>query len=144
MTLLSMLPFIVPLGIALLALDFVYAQDIALFAKMELVIYRKVKGKITRFIFAPEVDKLGRVGYCKMYYIIMLSLAGTKLPHVVLSYDIGCQWSRNLSCHMKDLPEDLQLNPDVKVKVGIPTLHTNGHSKECKTAFSLSYMPRIG
>lgn len=79
-----------------------------------------------------------------MDYIILSSLAGTQLPRVVLSYDIGCQWSKNLLRRMKDLPEDLQLDPDVKVEVGIPTWHANGHGDECKATFSLSYMQGVG
>ena len=79
-----------------------------------------------------------------MDYIILSSLADTKLPRVVLSYNIGCQWSKNLSHHIKDLPECLQLDPDVQVKVGIPTWHVNEHGDDCKANFSLGYMHGVG
>jgi hypothetical protein len=79
-----------------------------------------------------------------MDYVIMSSLAGTELPRVVLSYDIGCQWSKNLLHRMRDLPESLQLDPAVKVEVGIPTWHVNGHGDDCKANFSLGYMHGVG
>jgi Kyakuja-Dileera-Zisupton transposase len=79
-----------------------------------------------------------------MDYVILSSLAGTKLPRVVLSYDIGCQWSKNLSQRMKDLPETLQLDPAVQVEVGIPTWHVNGHGDDCKANVSLGYMHGVG
>ncbi|KAN0109323.1 hypothetical protein V8E52_009414 [Russula decolorans] len=69
--------------------------------------------------------------YCNMDYIIPSSLAGTKLPRVVLSYNIG-------------LPENLQLDPNVRVEVGVPTWHINGHGDDCKANFSLGYMPGVG
>jgi hypothetical protein len=79
-----------------------------------------------------------------MDYIILSSLSGTKLARVVLSYDIGCQWSKNFSQRMKDFPENLQLHPDVEVEVGIPTWHVNGHGDDCKANFSLGYMHGVG
>lgn len=45
---------------------------------------------------------------------------------------------------MRDLPESLQLDPAVKVEVGIPTWHVNGHGNDCKANFSLGYMHSIG
>ena len=45
---------------------------------------------------------------------------------------------------MKDFPEELQLHSDIKVEVGIPTWHVNGHGDECKAAFSLCYMDGVG
>ena len=79
-----------------------------------------------------------------MDYIILSSLVGTKVPRVVLSYDIGCQWSKNFSRRIKDLPGNLQLDPNVKVEVGIPTWHVNGHGDDCKANFSLGYMHGVG
>jgi Kyakuja-Dileera-Zisupton transposase len=79
-----------------------------------------------------------------MDYIILSSLAGVKLSRVVISYDIGCQWSKNLSRRMKEFPDDLQLDPNVKLEIGIPTWHVNGHGDDCKASYSLGYMQGVG
>jgi len=79
-----------------------------------------------------------------MDYIILLSLAGIKLPQVVLLYNIGCQWLKNFSRCVKEFSKSLQLDPAVKVEVEIPTWHVNGHGDDCKANFSLSYMHSVG
>ena len=79
-----------------------------------------------------------------MDYIILTSLAGTRLSHVVISYDIGCQWSKNFFQHMENFPDDLQLDPNVEIEVRIPTWHINGHGNECKANYSLGHMHGIG
>jgi hypothetical protein len=83
------------------------------------------------------------VRYCNMDYIILSSLVGTKVQRVVISYDIGCQWCRNFQRRMDKLPDDLHLDPNVKVEIAIPTWHANGHG-DCKANFSLSYMHGVG
>jgi hypothetical protein len=42
------------------------------------------------------------------------------------------------------VPENLQLDPNVRVEVGVPTWHINGHGDDCKANFSLGYMPGVG
>jgi hypothetical protein len=78
-----------------------------------------------------------------MDYIILSSLADIKLLQIVLLYDIGCQWSKNFLTHIKGFPESLQLDPNIKVEVGILTWHVNGHGDDCKANFSLGYMHGI-
>ena len=79
-----------------------------------------------------------------MDYIILSSLADIQLSRVVLSYDIGCQWSKNFSRRMKNFPDDLQLDSKVELEIGIPTWHVNGHGDDCKANYSLSYMHGVG
>ena len=79
-----------------------------------------------------------------MDYIILSSLAGTRLSRVVISYDIGCQWSKNFFQCMKNFPDDLQLDPNVEIEVGILTWHVNGHGDECKANYSLGHMHGVG
>ncbi|KAF8979024.1 hypothetical protein BDQ17DRAFT_1265123, partial [Cyathus striatus] len=35
--------------------------------------------------------------YCNMDYIVLSALKGLKLPRVIITYDIGCQWSKKPS-----------------------------------------------
>jgi hypothetical protein len=78
-----------------------------------------------------------------MDYIVLSSLAGVKLPRVVITYDIGCQWSKNLRRRMEEFPDDLKLDPSMSIEIGIPNWHINGHGENCKI-FGLSYMDGVG
>jgi Kyakuja-Dileera-Zisupton transposase len=78
-----------------------------------------------------------------MDYIILSSLAGVTLPRVVITYDIGCQWSKNFRRRMAEFPEDLRLDSSMSVEVGIPSWHINGHGDDCKD-FCLHYMNGVG
>ena len=59
--------------------------------------------------------------YCNMDYIVLSTLAGIKLPQVTISYDIGCQWSRNLQRCMEEYPNDMKINPNIVIDVGVPS-----------------------
>ncbi|KAF8994201.1 hypothetical protein BDQ17DRAFT_1252024, partial [Cyathus striatus] len=39
--------------------------------------------------------------YCNIDFIVLSALKGLKLPRVIITYDIGCQWSKNLQKHIK-------------------------------------------
>jgi hypothetical protein len=123
----------------------VFAQGIVWFKKTEPVIYRRANGMSDSFSFTAERNgaKWGNNRYCNMDYIILSALAGVKLPRVVITYDIGCQWCKNFWHHMEDLPDDLKLDPATFVEVGIPSWHINGHGDNCKM-FCLSYMDGVG
>ena len=113
---------------------------------MEQVIYRRVNGTFTSvsFSFAADLNVVirGYIRYCNMDYIILCALAGVKLPCIVITYNIGCQWCRNFRRRMEGFTDDLKLDPATTVEVGIPNWHINGHGKNCKV-FSLSYMDSV-
>ena len=79
-----------------------------------------------------------------MDYIIFSALKNVRLPRVVLTYDIACQWSKNFRGRQDELPEHLRLNPDTEFAFAIPSWHINGHGKACKDEFCLSYMDGVG
>ncbi|KAM6497206.1 hypothetical protein JOM56_007679 [Amanita muscaria] len=82
--------------------------------------------------------------YCNMDYIVLSALSGTTLPRVVISYDIGCQWSKNLRRRMEEYPDEMKLDPNMQIDIGIPGWHINGHGEKCKSNFCLSFMPGVG
>ena len=82
--------------------------------------------------------------YCNMDYIVLSTLAGVKLPRVTISYDIGCQWSRNLRRRMEEYPDDMKINPNIAIDVGVPSWHINGHGDTCRSDFCMGYMPGVG
>ena len=79
-----------------------------------------------------------------MDWIVLSCLIGITLLRLVISYDIACQWQKNLFERMTEYPEEMQLPSDLEVEVGIPNWHVNGHSMECQNNLSLSYIPGVG
>ncbi len=82
--------------------------------------------------------------YCSMDYMVLSALLGITLLRVVISYDIGCQWSVKLPVRMSKFREEMQLPPDMKVEIGIPNWHVNGHGLFCQNNYSLNYIPGVG
>ena len=108
---------------------------------MGLATYRRAKGVYSFIFFASGLNMDFR--YCNMDYVVLSSLAGIKLRRIIITYDIGCQWSKNLKRRMEAFPEDLKLDSAVSVEVGIPNWHINGHGEKCQV-FGLSYMEGVG
>ncbi|KAJ7130587.1 hypothetical protein C8R44DRAFT_732099 [Mycena epipterygia] len=82
--------------------------------------------------------------YVNMDYILMVSLAGFDLMELTVSYDIACQWQKNLCEHVKKLPEEMR--PDFEkflFQCGLPIWHALSHEAECTNRFSLSFLPGI-
>ena len=79
-----------------------------------------------------------------MDWIIFLALAGIVLPWIFITYDIGCQWSKNFRSRILDFPESMQIDPETRVDVAIPSWHINGHGRKCRTDFCLGYTKGAG
>ncbi len=80
--------------------------------------------------------------YVNMDYILASTLVGANLCHLLIVYDIACQWSKNLRARFSDLRTDIDVDlDDVKVTVAIPKAHIKGHGKACQSPFSLNYLP---
>ncbi|CAK5273727.1 unnamed protein product [Mycena citricolor] len=83
--------------------------------------------------------------YANMDFIAFSALAGFGLLWLTLSYDIGCQWNKNLEDRMKRLPSELHLPlKDLEVQCGLPVWHAASHNSECQNANSLSFKPGVG
>ncbi|KII88031.1 hypothetical protein PLICRDRAFT_112159, partial [Plicaturopsis crispa FD-325 SS-3] len=75
--------------------------------------------------------------YANMDYIFMSSIAGCTLKHLVASYDIACQWSKNFWSRMLKLPERIQLNiPPSNVSFVVPAFHIEAHESKCRNRYS--------
>lgn len=80
--------------------------------------------------------------YVNMDYILASTLVGATLCHLLIVYDIACQWSKHLRARFLDLRTDLDVDLDnVKVTVAIPKGHIKAHGKTCQSPFSLNYLP---
>ena len=76
-----------------------------------------------------------------MDFVLFHSLTGTKNDQIMFSYDIACQWSRNLSQRMLQLPDSMQLS-DQQIRLlrfAIPKFHISAHGVSCQSKFSLNY-----
>ncbi|KAF9470706.1 hypothetical protein BDN70DRAFT_939490 [Pholiota conissans] len=82
--------------------------------------------------------------FCSMDYMVLSALAGVNVSRVLVSYDIGCQWSKNLQQRIAKYSDDLNLPENIRLEVGIPSWHVNGHGAFCRNNYSLSYLPGVG
>ncbi|RXW11429.1 hypothetical protein EST38_g14426, partial [Candolleomyces aberdarensis] len=83
--------------------------------------------------------------YSNMDYIILSALKWILLIHVVITYDIACQWSKNLEKRMEKLPENICLNTEkTSITAAIPSWHINGHGSDCQTNYALAFRPGSG
>ncbi|KAF9554491.1 hypothetical protein CPC08DRAFT_737663 [Agrocybe pediades] len=82
--------------------------------------------------------------YCNVDFVVLSALIGISLLRVVLTYDIGCQWSKNFRKRMEDLPTHMHIPDSTKVQVAIPSWHINGHGSKCRENFNLGYMAGVG
>jgi hypothetical protein len=78
-----------------------------------------------------------------MDFILFQSLIGSKIELLVFSYDIACQWSRNLSQRMLQLPNSIWLSDRQRqlLRFAIPKFHISAHGVKCQSNFSFNYQP---
>jgi hypothetical protein len=83
--------------------------------------------------------------YVNMDYFLLSSLRGLNLGRIVISYDIACQWSRNLerrcSIYSPNVISDL---PDLEVTYLVPKFHLPAHITKFQEDFSFNFTPQVG
>lgn len=80
--------------------------------------------------------------YVNMDYILASTLVDVKLSHLLIIYDIACQWSKHLQTRLPDLRSALNIDlKSVNIKFAIPKGHIKGHGKTCQSKYSLNYLP---
>lgn len=80
-----------------------------------------------------------------MDYLVFSTLAGVVL-RLLISYDIACQWFKNLFRRMiEDFPAEMHLDQTKidEIRVAIPKKHYRVHGPN-HSHFSLNYLPRVG
>jgi len=83
--------------------------------------------------------------YINMDYLFLLSLSHQELIRVIVSYDIACQWSRNLWDCMKTYHHRLHLDTTGwKIIFLVQKFHLPAHVSKCQTAFSFNFTPQVG
>ncbi|KAF8577085.1 hypothetical protein K439DRAFT_1649163 [Ramaria rubella] len=71
--------------------------------------------------------------YCNMDYVFLSALKGEETVNdIVLSYDIACQWYKNLKARTAAMPPELRLDFESKwICYIVPKYHLPGHAFPC-------------
>ena len=87
--------------------------------------------------------------YINTDYVFASSVVGdieAGIKHVLVSYDIGCQWGVNLQKHLEAYGSPLYINLEElhRWRVAIPKFHLVGHGASCQIPFNLGLMDGVG
>jgi len=68
------------------------------------------------------------------------------IKDVVVTYDIACQWSKNLSRRLPTYSSFPQLDLSTlnSFRVAVPKFHLVGHGTSCQATFNLAFMDGVG
>src|SRR6267154_3019723 len=83
--------------------------------------------------------------YSNMDYIFFSAVVGLSLLFLSVSYDLSCQWKKNLFSRMLQLLEELHIDTEaVKVQFGLPTWHAHAHEMSCQMENALNLQEGVG
>ncbi|KAJ6613766.1 hypothetical protein B0H10DRAFT_2165228 [Mycena sp. CBHHK59/15] len=83
--------------------------------------------------------------YLNMDYMFFMSLAGSEIEELYVSYDIACQWHKNIWERMKNFDSSLQFKEGKKFVVFlIPKFHLPAHIEACNILFSFNLTRFVG
>ncbi|KAJ7920511.1 hypothetical protein B0H13DRAFT_1605382 [Mycena leptocephala] len=84
--------------------------------------------------------------YLNMDYMFFMSLAGSPLQRLYISYNIACQWHKNIRERMKIFDyEGVQFKDGERYVVFlVPKFHLPAHIELCNILFSFNLTPYIG
>ena len=93
--------------------------------------------------------QLGWLSHCHRYvnmdYLFFSTMQHNSVLDLNISYNIACQWSRNL---FKCLDTRLDLLPcsllERNLTFFVPKFHLPAHIEKCQTTFSFNFIPGIG
>lgn len=80
-----------------------------------------------------------------MDYIFFMGLAGSEISELFVSYDIACQWHKNIWERMKTFPMEIREQMDKTYCVFlIPKFHLPAHIEACNVLFSFYLTRYVG
>ncbi|KIK35562.1 hypothetical protein CY34DRAFT_16941 [Suillus luteus UH-Slu-Lm8-n1] len=83
--------------------------------------------------------------YINMDYLFFSTLRHTRLKMLNVSYDIACQWHKNLWARMKSFPWSHGLDHLTKyIRFFMPKFHLPTHVAKCQTIFSFNFTRYVG
>ncbi|KAJ7022257.1 hypothetical protein C8F04DRAFT_1272805 [Mycena alexandri] len=83
--------------------------------------------------------------YINMDYMFFRSIAGTDLVEFFVSYDIACQWHKNIWGRMEDYDVKLKYLPTGKFMTFlVPKFHLPAHIEACNLQYSFNLTRNVG
>ncbi|KAJ7028079.1 hypothetical protein C8F04DRAFT_1188918 [Mycena alexandri] len=83
--------------------------------------------------------------YINMDYMFFRSIAGTDLQRFFVSYDIACQWHKNIWSRMGDYEPEIHYLPTGKFMTFlVPKFHLPAHIEACNLRFSFNLTRDVG
>ncbi|KAJ7145055.1 hypothetical protein C8R43DRAFT_953505 [Mycena crocata] len=83
--------------------------------------------------------------YINMDYLFFMGLNGSEISELYVSYDIACQWHKNLWERMKTFPEEVRFVKGKQYCVFlIPKFHLPAHIEACNILFSFHLTRYVG
>ena len=80
-----------------------------------------------------------------MDYIFMAAVVATGILTLIASYDIACQWIKNLWTRMERLPEHIRLRVHPSNFLAkIPKFHFDSHGKKNHAQYSFAFTRGVG
>ncbi len=80
-----------------------------------------------------------------MDYIFASAARNAKGSCMVISYDIACQWYRNVFARCENLPEEVAFDLWLReIEFVIPKFHIAAHGPDCQCRFSLNFRRFMG
>jgi hypothetical protein len=80
-----------------------------------------------------------------MDYIFFSTLRHSALASLNISYDIACQWNKNLWDRMTAMPVSLHLDRIKKtIRFFVPKFHLPAHISVCQSMFSFNFGKHVG
>jgi hypothetical protein len=80
--------------------------------------------------------------YANMDFLVLFTLINVLVLKLTLSYDIVCQWSRNLKKRIIQFPSWMRIPPAIFASIVyvIPKFHIHGHGSKCQFRFSFNFL----
>lgn len=78
-----------------------------------------------------------------MDYFFLSSIRQNCPADLVVSYDIACQWSKNLDKRIK-LYGASDVHQKLSTTFAVPKAHLPVHQDSCKVQYSFNFLPRVG
>ncbi|KAJ8591371.1 hypothetical protein M405DRAFT_851366 [Rhizopogon salebrosus TDB-379] len=83
--------------------------------------------------------------YINMDFLFFLAMRHRSVGVLNISYDIACQWSKNLWTRMASFPDEYQLDHiSNNIRFFVPKFHLPAHIAKCQTMFSFNWSRWVG
>ncbi|KAF8121256.1 hypothetical protein EV363DRAFT_1406388 [Boletus edulis] len=83
--------------------------------------------------------------YINMDYLLFSTLRHNSTNILNISYDIACQWSKNLSTRIVDLPSSMEFPlSEKRINFLVPKFHLPAHVEKCQTIYSFNFTKGVG